>query len=127
MEVNACSSHSGGTYVTSYCSCFLVSLETVITAYTISFQLQMVLTSLGDELVGFYFFPTSLNCAFVVSPSVYMDMSVSTCGGLMKSLDSLEMKFWTMSQCGCWEQNSGPLKEHQVLLTSGPSGYPASL
>lgn len=53
-------------------------------------------------------------------------MDMSTYGGLMKSLDSLELKFWFVSQCGCWELNAGPLKEQQVLLTTGPSGYPAS-
>lgn len=85
-----------------------MSLGTVITASPICVQFQLVLAFLGvvDRfLVLTYFF--SLH-AYVISVCVDMDMSESTRGGPMKSLDSLELESWTVSQFWCWELNSGP-------------------
>lgn len=47
-------------------------------------------------------------------------------GSQKKLLDPSEMELqgWWAAQCGCWEQNSGPLKEPQVLLPDEPSLWP---
>lgn len=40
-------------------------------------------------------------------------------GGEKRAVNPLELK-WPGTWCGCWELNSGPLKEQQVILTTEP-------
>lgn len=79
---------------------------------------QVCITDLAEVRLFFLLLCVVFSCMYVCAACVCLEPTEARED--IRSLESGVIASWELP-CGCWKPNLGPLEEHRMLFTSGPS------